>query len=88
MKWKHYALLNLNDIDKNTISFDILLKSDDKTLDGFKMSIKEFYDDKGEIQDWYTLCGCETYSFSGIFNIGTFARVTDGWKFYPKMMFE
>lgn len=91
MQSKHYALLELDNVDEKTISFDILLKpnesSNEKTLNNFKMQIYEWHTDNGrnELKEWYILNGDEVYSLYDTINIGIFARVSDGWKFYPKL---
>ena len=61
-----------------------------RTLISFKMELLEWIigNDKDEFHEWYTLCGDNTYSLYNSFKIVTFAKVSDGWKFYPMMKGE
>lgn len=94
LKGKHYALLELDKANENTESFDIILRANNRmnnrTLISFKMELLEWIigNDKYEFHEWYTLCGDNTYSLYNSFKIGTFAKVSDGWKFYPMMKGE
>lgn len=94
LQGKHYALLELDEANEHTESFDVILRANNqmnnKTLIGFKMELLEWIidDNKNEFHKWYTLCGDNTYSLYSSFKIGTFAKVSNGWKFYPIMKEE
>lgn len=89
LKGKNYALLNLDETKEETKNLDIVLKANQlinkRELINFKMDILEWHYQINEFKLWYTLCGDATYSLINPFKIGTFARVSNGWKFYPKL---
>lgn len=86
IKGEHYAILDFNNVPKETDSFEIILKATFQKIIGLKMELLEWIIENDAFRQWYALCGEFAYHFEDSFHIGTFARVSDGWKFYPKMM--
>ncbi len=82
----HYMCLDLKNAPENTETFQIILKNEHEypvLFTDLNLELLDYDKKKDTFEFWYSLIGKPVYSVKSTFLLGTFARVSDGWKFYP-----